>query len=530
MLKQKLWLSLFVLIALILVSAGLAAQEEKVLVIGHAEVTDSYDPAHGFTPTTSIILRAAYDTLVTFPDQDASDILPALATSWTVSEDGRTYTFTLGDEARFNNGDAVTAEDVVFSFKRLQNVKGNPGFLAGPDRIADVQAIDEKTVAITLPAVRPSFLTEIANTAFSITNADVVRENGGTDAADAAETDTAREFLDQNSAGTGPYLLESWTPQDETVLVRNPDYWGEAPYFDRVIIVNIPESATQKAALESGQIDVALDLTPDQIADLEGKEGISIFSGPGRWTHFLLMNADPELGGPVSDPQVQLAIRYALDYEGYRELWPGSVTPGSNMAYFLQGAFQQDRAFTRDLDRARELLAAAGYPDGFEITLSYPDFTGGGGINMSTNAQKIQADLAEVGIKVNLNPGELQVSLQEYRSGLQGFGYWFWGPDVLDPIDLLSFVPGGKVASERARWNDDNADPEILELRDKAKVETDENERLALFNQIQEYMQQRGIFAPFLVPPTQTAFKSSLQGYVRHPQWELDVALLSRAE
>lgn len=517
------------LISVLLVSGGLVAQDEKVLVIGHAEQTDSYDPAHGFTPTSGMVHRATYDTLVTFPDEDASEILPSLATEWSVSEDGLTYTFTLSDEARFTNGDPVTAEDVVFSFKRLQNVKSNPGFLAGPDRIADVVAIDEKTVAVVLPAVRPSFLVEITNTAFSVTNADVVRANGGTDAADAAETDTARDYLDQTSEGTGPYILESWTPQDETVLVRNPNYWGEAPYFDRVIIVNIPEAATQKAALESGQIDIALDLTPDQIAELEGSENISVFSGPGQWTHFLLMNADPELGGPVSDSKVQLAIRYALDYEGFRELWAGSVTPGSNLAYILAGAFQQDRAFTRDLDRARELLAEAGYPDGFEITLSYPDYTAFG-VNMNTNAQKIQADLAEAGITVVLNPGELQVSLEEYRNGQQGFGYWFWGPDVLDPIDLLSFLPGGKVAAERANWTADMVAPEIAEMIEMAKVETDTEARLALFEQLQEFMQQEGIFAPFNVPATQRAYLSTLQGYVWHPQWELDVALLSRAE
>ena len=525
---RKLLVVLFSLLVIMALSSGLAAQEERVLVIGHAEVTDSYDPAHGFTPTTGMVHRAAYDTLVTFPDGDASEILPSLATDWTVSEDGLTYTFTLGDEAVFNNGDPVTAEDVVFSIKRLQNVDGNPSFLA--DGIENVEAVDEKTVTFTLPAVRPSFLTELANTAFSITNADVVQENGGTDAGDAAETDTARDFLDQNSAGTGPYLLESWAPQDETVLVRNPDYWGEAPYFDRVIIVNIPEAATQKAALESGQIDAALDLTPDQIAELEGNPDIGIFSGPGQWTHFLLMNADPELGGPVSDPTVQLAIRYALDYEGYRELWPGSVTPGTNMAYILQGAFQQDQAFTRDLDRARELLAEAGYPDGFDITLSYPDFTGGGGVNLNTNAQKIQADLAEVGINVTLNPGELQVSLEEYRTGQQGFGYWFWGPDILDPVDVLSFVPGGKVASERANWDLEDVDEETAALLEAAKSETDPEARLELFNQVQEFLQQEGIFAPFNVPATQKAFGSDIEGFIWHPQWELDVALLSRAE
>ena len=162
---RKLLVVLFSLLVIMALSSGLAAQEERVLVIGHAEVTDSYDPAHGFTPTTGMVHRAAYDTLVTFPDGDASEILPSLATDWTVSEDGLTYTFTLGDEAVFNNGDPVTAEDVVFSIKRLQNVDGNPSFLA--DGIENVEAVDEKTVTFTLPAVRPSFLTELANTAFS---------------------------------------------------------------------------------------------------------------------------------------------------------------------------------------------------------------------------------------------------------------------------------------------------------------------------------------------------------------------------
>ncbi len=526
MFQKRFWvLAVLIMLALVAVSGGLVAQDENVLVIGHAEVTDSYDPAHGFTPTTAIIHRAAYDTLVTFPDGDASEILPSLATEWTISDDGLVYTFKLGDEAVFADGSGVTAGDVAFSLNRLRHVNGNPSFLA--DGIAGVEAVDDKTVAITLTEIQPPFLTRLANTAFSITQASVVQANGGTDAEDGAETDTAREYLDQNSAGTGPYTLESWAPQDETVLVRNPDYWGEAPFFDRVIIVNIAEAATQKAALESGDIDIALDLTPDQITDLEGNADIGIFRGPGQWTHFLLMNADPELGGPVSDPTVQLAVRYALDYEGFKQLWPGSVTPGTNMAYFLAGAFQEEQAFTRDLDRARELLTEAGYADGFDITLNYPDFVGGGA-NMNTNAQKLQSDLAEVGINVTLNPGELQVSLEEYRNGEQGFAYWFWGPDVLDPVDVLSFVPGGKVASERSNWNDDNADPEILELRDRAAVESDPMVRAELFASIQDYLQQSGIFAPFNVPPTQTAFRATIDGYVWHPQWEMDVALLSR--
>jgi peptide/nickel transport system substrate-binding protein len=443
-----------------------------------------------------------------------------------VSEDGLTYTFMLRDDVVFSDGTPLSAEDVVFSINRLKNVKGNPSFLAGT--IAGVEAADDLTVTFTLTEPRPDFLSQLANTAFSVSNAEVVRANGGTDAADAAETDTADIFLNSTSAGTGPYVLESWMPQDEAVLVRNENYWGTAPYFDRILIVNIPESATQQVALEAGDVDIALDLTAEQIARLEGDAAFGIFQGAGKDTHFLLMNQDPDIGGPMSNPLVQLAVRYALDYEGYRELW-GGVTPGTNLTVGLLGAFGQDRAFTRDVEQAKALLAEAGYPDGFDVTLTYPDFTNEG-VDMNINAQKIQADLAEAGINVTLNPGEVQVALETYRSGQDAFSYWFWGPDILDPLDVLSFLPEGKVGGERANWRDANAEQEIIDLRDQARVESDHDARIALFEQIQEYLQQKGPWAPFILPPTKKAFDGSIQGFVWHPQWQLDVALLSRAE
>jgi peptide/nickel transport system substrate-binding protein len=516
------------LLSLILAAfiGGLAsAQDEAVLVIGHAEATDSLDPARGYNQTTGIINQVTYDTLVTFPDDSAGSIEPRLAAEWTVSEDGLTYTFMLREGVSFANGDALTAADVVFSFQRLANIQGSPSFLAA--NIASVEAPDDATVVITLTAVDPAFLVTLTNGAFSVVNADEVAANGGSDAADAATADTAETYLNGTSAGSGPYILEGWEPQVETVLVRNPNYWGEQTYFDRVIITNLPEAATQKLALESGEIDLALDLTSDQIVDLEGTDGIAIASNPGVIVHFILMNNDAEIGGPVSDPLVQLAIRYALDYEGYQALW-GGITPGSIMAVGLQTAMGPEMAFTRDLDRARELLTEAGYPDGFDITLDYPIFTFQG-VNMDTNAQKIQADLAEVGINVTLSPAELQVGLEQYRAGNQGFAYWFWGPDILDPSDTLSFAPGGKVAAERARWTLENADEEGVALVERARTETDPEGRVEVFTQLQEYLRQNGRFAPFLQPNVQTAFRSDLQGYVWHPQWLLDVSLLSRS-
>jgi len=513
-------------LALLVGVAGIAAaQAERTLVIGHAEIAEAYDPARAFNPTSGMVNRVAYDTLVTFPDGDAGEILPQLATSWTVSDDGLTYTFTLREGVRFSNGEPLTADDVVFSYRRLKNVKAQPSFQADP--IVAIEALDERTVAITLTATRPSFLAELVNSAFSVTNADAVRAAGGTDAANAAEVDTAHTFLNQTSVGTGPYVLASWSPQDRTELVRNPGYWGEQPYFDRVIIVNIPEAATQRVALVAGNIDLATDLTPDQVVALEGTPGIKVYRSPGTWTHFLLMNRDPLVGGPMANPLVALAVRHALDYAGYRDLWAGSVTPGSAMWIGLAGAFGQDRAFTRDVERARALMAEAGYPNGFEVTMHYADLTWSG-VNLSTNAQKIQADLAEIGIAVRLLPSETQVALEGYRNGVQGFAYWFWGPDKLDTVDFLAFMPGGKVGGDRARWTLDMVDEATRALIARAAVESDAEERLAIFAQLQDYARQDSAFAPFNVPAEQTATRADIEGYLWHPQWGLDVSLLSR--
>ncbi|UCH26999.1 MAG: hypothetical protein JSV66_04985, partial [Trueperaceae bacterium] len=120
-------LSIALLVALAPVTS-VFAQDEKVLVVGHAEIAEAYDPAHAFNPTSGIVHRVTYNRLVTFPDGDASAILPDLAASWTVSEDGLVYTFTLSDTA-FSNGDPVQADDVVFSYQRLKNVKAQPSFL-----------------------------------------------------------------------------------------------------------------------------------------------------------------------------------------------------------------------------------------------------------------------------------------------------------------------------------------------------------------------------------------------------------------
>lgn len=496
----------------------------KTAVIAKAEDTVSLDTGRAFETLTSVIHKATYQTLVTFPDDNASEIKPLLAEKWEISEDGKQYTFTLTDQAKFSDGTPVTAKDVAFSWNRLKNLKGNPSSLAG--NIEKVEATDDKTVVLTLANPDPSILAQLVNSAFSVVNSEAVKKQGGTDAADADKTDTAEQWLNSHSEGSGPYILEKWEPKVETVLVRNPNYWGAAPALDRIIFRNISEAATQKLQLEAGEIDIAMDLTADQVPSLKENSSVAVYEAPGDVVFFAYANADEKIGGALSDAKVQQAIRLAIDYEGMKALVGGKAsTPASIIPNGFFGALGEEKAPVRDVEAAKKLLEEAGQSN-LTVDLSYPDFTFSG-FNFATAAQKIQADLAEAGITANLKGSEVGVWLEAYRNGQLPFSLSLWGPDFRDPGNYLEFMPEKKVGV-RANWKNDNSSADIQDLRDKALVETNPEERAKLFASIQDYLQQNGPWMPFVQSGVQIGLNSGLKGFVFNPQWNVDVALLSK--
>jgi peptide/nickel transport system substrate-binding protein len=320
-------------------------------------------------------------------------------------------------------------------------------------------------------------------------------------------------------------MVESYEPTVQTALVRNPNYWGEPAYFDRIIIQNLPETSTQKLILEAGDIDIAMDVIADQLPSLRQNDAIEVFSTQSDTLIFLLCNQDPEIGGPMSDPLVQRALRYAVNYEELKFLsGEGADNPAAMVPIGFAGALDPSEGLTRDLDQARALLAEAGYADGFTIDLEYPDFNYIG-TEFGIVAQKVQADLAEVGITVSLVPQEFQVSLEAYRAGQQGFSLWLWNPDYYDTLDYVEFLPNG-VVGNRANWTDENADQEILDLRDAVIVETDSDTRNELFRQIQLYEQQNGPFVPLFQPGVHFAYDANLQGFAYNGQWRVDLTKL----
>jgi len=518
-------------LVLILALAGVSntarratAADAKTFVIGGAEDTTSLDPARGFELKTGIVLKAAYDTLVTFPADNTAKIIPNLATKWDISADGLTYTFTLRDGVVFSSGNAMTADDVVFSFNRTKNVKGNPSFLA--DTIASVTASDKKTVVMKLSAPDPAIMAKLVFSAFAVTDSVTIKAQGGVDAAGADKSDKAEKWLNQNSAGTGPFILTKWDQHSEIVLVKNPKYWGKAPAFDQVILKDIPQAATQKGALEAGDIDITLDLTADQSASIKGNKDLALYEGVSPYVFFMLMNQDKAIGGPLSDPKVQKAVRLAIDYQGILKLAGGSaVTPPSVIPVGFAGALGTDKALKRDVEGAKKLLADAGVKD-VTVELEYPDFTFSG-INVGTLAQKVQADLKDVGITVKLKPGEIQVALANYRDGKESFGLWFWGPDYTDALDYVEFLPEG-IVGKRAKWTSANADSDIKDWRDKVKVEVDAAKRADIFAKIQTYLQEKGPFAPLVQPGVQIGYRANLKGFAYNIQWYIDPALFSK--
>jgi peptide/nickel transport system substrate-binding protein len=506
--------------------AAESASDASLLIVGIAEDTASLDPARAYETLPTIIHKATYETLVTFPDGGVETIEPALAESWTISDDGTVYTFTLNPAAVFSNGEPVKASDVVFSFNRMVNIKGNPSFLA--DGIVGMEAPDDATFVLTLANPDPAILAKLVFGAFSVTSQAMVEAQGGTAAEDAAESDTAEQWLNNNSAGSGAYVIEKWDPQVETVLVRNENYWGTPAAIERIVVRNLPEAATQKLQLEAGDLDIAFDLGADQVAGLADKEGVAVYEGLSDTLIFLKANNNPEISAEMSNPLVQKAIRLALDYEGMRALSGGqSVTPASVLPVGFLGAMPANSGPQRDLDAAKALLAEAGFDEGeLNIEITYPDFTFGG-FNFGTAAQKIQADLLEAGMNATLKPTELQVALEAYRQGTEPFGLWLWLPDYRDSNDYLEFLPEG-VVGIRTGWVDATGSDEVKAIRDAAKVETDPPARVELFQQMQEYLIESGPYAAVLQPGIQIGLSADVQGFVYNPQWRVDLGLLSK--
>lgn len=488
-----------------------SAEGGKTLVVDASFDLKTADPNRQYETTGQIVAKALYETLLTFEGDDVTAPIDGLA-SYEMNEDSTVMTLTMKEGSVFSDGSPVTVDDAVFSLERLQGVKGNPSFLLDGVTVAKV---DDTTLTLTSETPKPELPFILPNGALAVVNQEVVEANGGT----TDDTDAAESFLNGESAGSGPYVLESFDAAKQVVFAANPKYTGDKPAYDRVVLRNV-EGPTQKLNVEKGESQVALDLNPDQVAELAGAD-VNIISSASQYMIFLLLNQNPEVNEFTSNPDFLAAVKQAVDYDKIVDLaGEGAVRPGGPIPSIFVGALDAADGNQRDVDAAKAALKASGY-NGEEITLNFPNDITVQGLSFSSIAESVQAQLKEVGINVTLAPAPVATELDSYRNGTETIGLWYWGPDFPHPSNYLVFAPG-ELVGLRAGWPA-GADPASTELANAAQAATDED-RAAAFEAWQKQQNATGPFIPVLQPAQNVVTAKSISSVSTNPVWTVDLA------
>ncbi len=505
--------------------AGEEAAEagESRAVIGWAMTYTSLDPANCYDWDLEMTLHDVYNTLVASDPVEAGKIIPCAASDWTISEDKLTYVFTLKEGIKFTTGKELVADDVVFCLNRVAGIVGNPSFLM--ETIDSVEATGDYEVTIKLNTVNPAILNILTRSCFSIYDSEVAAANGAT----CDENDTFAAWLDANpSIGSGAYQIKSFTSGSEVILEKYADSVVKTANVEKIILKNVPDANTQQMELERGDIDFALDLTADQLAAMEGAD---IQSVPAKTfdLFFLMLNASEEYGKELANPQVREAIKYAIDYEGLCMLAgnnafvPYSVIPEGFLGYAGRSEVK------RDVEKAKQILADAGYPDGFTFECGVIPDMAPDGVGFMMCAEKIAADLAEIGVTMKIASQEVSVYLEGYRDGTQQAVISQWGPDYNDSNSQLAFMPGATVGL-RAGWPEE-ANPELAELGRQAGAEVDDAKRAELLLQVQKDLEASNPpYIVFLQPGRTLATSNRIQNFVPDSTFVIDFTNLELAE
>jgi peptide/nickel transport system substrate-binding protein len=491
-----------------------------VLVIDKSFDLKTADPQREFELSGGIVAKALYSTLLTFKGTDSATPVPQIASSYTASADAKTFTFKLRNDIKFSDGTPLTSADVAFSFNRLINIKGNPSFLLAG---ITVSAPDSSTVVLTSQDPNPAVPFIIPNPALGIVNSKVVKAHGGTDQPGADKSDTAESFLNSQSAGSGPYTLTSFSTTSEVDFTANPSYFGAKPFYNKVVLRNV-QAPAQLIDIQKDSNEIAIDLSSDQASSLSGSS-VQVKASPGPNVFFLFANNNPKISSVTPNKHFQNAIRYGLNYASYVQLaGAGAIqTPGVVPSMFL-GALKPADAAQFDLAKAKAELAASGMANQ-TVNLGFPsDFTLNG-ISFSTLAQKVQSNLQDVGIKVNLTGSPISTALADYRAGKEQLGLWLWGPDYPDPNDYLVFLPG-QLLGLRAGWAK-GSDPSLEALGVQAASSTDNTARGQLFQQIQRQLNTDGPWFPLIQPGQVVAASKGVSGFDYNPTWTIDPAGVS---
>ena len=511
------WLALVALMIGPGMAVPAAPQPAGTLVVGLVAEPVNLDPAQVTDLNSNRVGRRIVETLATFPDE-STQIVPGLAESWTVSKDGLRYTFKLRKGISFHDGTPLNAEAVKFSIERQINAE-HPFNKLGKYPFANyffgnvkaVEVVDPSTVEFVLKEPRASFLAILTAGAASIVSPTAVKKLG---------VDYALQPV-----GTGPFRYVAWDRGQRVVLERNAQYWKSPVKVERVIYRPIVEDQARLTELLTGALDLIVGTPPDFVAQLENNPKVTLLKQVGAHVWYLGINNQKK---PFDDKRVRQALNYAVNKEaivrdvlkGTGSMSAGPVLPGT------WGADAGLKPYPYDPERARKLLADAGYPGGFTTSMWVPE-SGSGMQSPVAMATVMQSNLKAVGVNVTLQTFEWGAFIAKLRSKEQELFALSWMAGNEDPdmvmyplLQSSQWTPGGP---NRALYKSDTFD----ELLHQARLTTDQAKRAELYRQAQRILADDPPWI-FVDHEIQTAVHGKrVQGFKLHPSFDLRVETIS---
>ncbi|WP_291772796.1 ABC transporter substrate-binding protein [Castellaniella sp.] len=495
-----------------------ASGRKETLVIG-LDISDTItlDPGRQAQYTPPLTLLAAYDMLDTMNPGNYTAVVPALATSWARTSDGKGWRLSIRQGVKFATGNVMTVDDVVWSFERLRGLNDQPWLYL--KNIEAVTAVDDKTIDVLLKDPAAPIMDLLASPTWAIYERKVLEKHGGVGGAG----DKATDWLNGHSCGTGAYSVAAWERNVQIQLVQNPHYWRGKPGFQRIVIRHLPDSAAQLLAVERGDVDVAFNLLPEQIGGLKNNSKVRIEKLPSLDFIYMAVTQNPEFNKALAIKEARQAIGYSIDYDGIKNGLLGGYAqrPASFLPIGVIGSTEEIArkiGFRQDLDHAKELLKKAGLPNGFEFDLSYGNATIAG-VSYQILGQKIQSDLARVGIKVNLKPVD-QVNLRTaYTTGKSTAVLTFWNPPAVAD-ELWAQATVGRVA-KRVHWTPPQ---ELQDLVRRATVEADPAKQSDLWVEYQKQMVDQANLVILFQPIYRIAVRNDVKSFpLTAAGWQADL-------
>ncbi len=492
--------------------AALAATPKDTLVVAWS-IDDiiTMDPGETFEISTGEIMGNSYDRLIRFDVNDPSKLLPDVAKSWSVSADGKTYQFELKPGLKFASGNPLSAEDVAFSLQRAVLLDKSPAFILtqfgfGKDNVKDkIRQTGPLTLTIeTDKAYAPTFFYNCltANVASIIDKKLVLSKE--------VNGDLGYGWLKTNYAGSGPLKLREWRANEIVALERNDNYYGEKSRLARVIYRHVKEAATQRLMLEKGDADIARNLSPQDLAAVGANKDIKTTATPkGTVYYFSLNQKNPNL----AKPEVREAFKWLVDYAAIGDTLIKNIgiVHQNFLPVGLLGA-STENPYKLDVAKAKALLAKAGLPNGFKVTLDMRTVQPVQGIS-----EAFQQTAKRAGIDIEILPGDGKQTLTKYRARTHDIYIGQWGADYWDPhtnADTFVRNPDNSDAakSKPLAWRNGWDIPELTKKADAAVMERDAGKRKGMYEEMQAEFRKNSPFVMLYQQVEVAAMRADVQG------------------